>query len=265
MIGVSLPFSELVSGRDLGSDRFLDDLFEQGVRNIELRPVPAEQDAQSVFVAATRVWRHGMQISVHTSPRSVTTAVCDVFAPLKEILKAQKQEKMILVLHPVSGTILFDDNRRMMETLAGVIDRDQNGAMLALENNRLMPDHSDGDSADFVMRVIEEAKPQYAGICFDFGHFAWATKSWEHPILPPERFSNRVIHTHIHALYATETGYTTHFPLQSGALPLEEYISAIRPNYRGVYQLELEPNRYEKLMDGRRGIFGSIEKLAAVL
>ena len=261
MLSVSLSFRALAAGEGIGSERFLDELHDRGVQSIEFRTVTGNQDPQTVLAAADRVWRHGMRISVHTAPRSADTAVQDMFRPLEAVLKADRQDRIILVLHPVNGVDLFAENLRMLDTLVRTVRQEHPCAMLALENNRFMPDRTPGDSADLVMRVIRQIDPDHAGLCFDFGHYAWVTKCWETdaPALPPEPFLSRVIHTHIHALYRIETGYTTHFPLQSGVLPLRKYIESIRGAYHGACNIELEPERFTDLMSGEDGILGSVE------
>lgn len=266
MLSVSLPFRSLAEGTGLGSEPFLETLAERGVGSIELRAVLGGQDAQTVLGAAERVWRRGLLVSVHTAPRSADTAVQDVFGPLQALLRAEQQAQTILVLHPVNGADLFSENRRMLAALSDAIRRDYGGAKLALENNRLMPDRSMGDSAALAACLIREADPTCVGICFDFGHYAWVTRAWEaSPLLPPEAFTSRVIHTHIHALAGPDRKYTTHFPLTCGSLPLREYLGSLRGAPVGAFNLELEPERFSDRMSGEEGILGSIEALKTAL
>lgn len=263
MLGVSLPFRALVAGEGIGSDRFLDQLSASGVGSIELRTVRPREDPGSVLTAAERVIRHGMRVSVHTGPRSAESAVSDIFLPLAELLRDLRQEGTVLVLHPVRGEDLLPENRRMLDLLIQTARREYPGVRFALENNRRLPDGSEGDSVALVTRVIADTDPDLAGICFDFGHFAWASRVWEReePDLPPEEFTGRVIHTHIHALAPGDGGYTTHFPLGSGILPLREYLGALPDSFRGVPDLELEPERWSGLMCPEEGILGSLRIL----
>jgi len=263
MISVSLPFHALAEGTGLGSDAFLSELFGRGVECIEFRPVLPDTDPAVVLTIAARVWARGLRVSIHSAPLSPETALRDVFAPLADYLRASKQECTTLVLHPVKGNDLLQDNIKMMGALTDCARKNRLPVRYALENNRKMPDKSAGNSLELVTKVIAEIEPEYAGLTFDFGHYAWYTKVWEKesPVLPPKAFTDRAIHTHIHALAGPEKDYTTHFPLQAGALPLREYIGALGENYPGVYNIELEPHRFAHLMSGEEGILGSVDIL----
>jgi len=263
MLSVSLPFKELVEGNGLGSEEFISELASLGVKSIELRAVRGSEDPAAVLTAAERVWRQNVRVSVHTGPRSAETAVEDIFRPLSGLLQAGKQEETVLVLHPVNGADLLSDNVRMMQSLTAYARNNALSVKFALENNRKMPDKSEGDSVELVKNVIREIDPEYAGLTFDFGHYAWYSKVWEKeiPTLPPKEFTERAIHTHIHALGGAETDYTTHFPLNVGSLPLREYLAALSPDYPGVFNIELEPHRFADICTGREGILGSLEVL----
>lgn len=267
MLSVSLPFRDVAEGMNLGSEAFLTELAGRGVQGIELRTVTADRDPRKVLAAAERVWDHGMRISVHTVPRNLRDALGDILAPLSDMMKKNRQEKTVLVMHPVNGEDPVSENRRMMDMLTDGICRRYPGVVLALENNRLMPDKGAGDCAGLVMRSVEDADPGCVGICFDFGHYAWYSKVWESnaPSLPPERFARRVVHTHIHALYPADGGFTTHFPLQTGTLPLKAYIDSFRDSYSGAYNIELEPRRFSGLASGGEGILGSLDVLKTCL
>jgi len=261
MIGVSLPFGALAAGEGLGSDRYLCSLAEMGVCSVELRTVGYSEEPRAVLTAARRVWRQGMYVSVHVSPRSADGAQGDIFDPLTLLLGEEVQEKTVLVLHPVNGGDMLSENRRMLDSLTEHIRKSGNGALLALENNRFLPDNTPGDSAALAAELMGQVEPAFGGICFDFGHFAWFSRAWERerPILPPRQFLSRVIHTHIHALSGA---HTTHFPLQGGILPLEAYLAALQP-YGGILNLELEPPRFASLISGQEAIEGSVEVLKA--
>ena len=250
MIGVSLPFAQLVEGEGRGSDTFLENLAEKGVRSIELRAVHPEEDPENVASAARRILQHGMRFSVHTAPRSSESAVEDIFMPLARL----SLDDTILVLHPVCT-----ENARMMENLCAYARKNGLSVRFALENNRLLPDKTWGDSVQLVTDALQNADPALAGACFDMGHFAWYTRVWENaPVLPCKAFLERVIHTHIHAVYEKGNGYSTHFPLSVGFLPLAEYIASLGEGYAGALNLELEPPRFAHLLEGEQGISESI-------
>ena len=131
---------------------------------------------------------------------------------------------------------------------------------IALENNRLLPDKTEGDCAAFVLDAVTRANRKNVGICFDFGHYAYYLCK-NHPNeplqLPGKEFFSRVIHTHIHALY----GFKTHFPLDRCPLPLSEMLKALDYHYFGVCNIEPDFPRIATLWDPMEALFGSIDTL----
>lgn len=232
MIGVSLPFSWFSDGTDITG--VLSQLKGQGVGSVELRTVRSHHDPQSVLDAANILWDVGFQVTVHGSVKLQETAISEVFDPLSSLLSNLRQEKLNITIHPIVG-----DNTAMLVALSDHILEKGYPVTIALENNRKLPDKTEGDSAALVLDAVTAADRDNVGICFDMGHYAYYVKKNcpETPdLLPDKEFWKRVIHTHIHALRDLKT----HFPLGVYELPLESYLSKLSFEYFGVYNLELD-------------------------
>ena len=257
MIGVSLPFAWLVNDNDIGLDRdlLLKKLKENGTRSIELRPVRATSSPEDVKKAAELLWRHGFTVSIHGQVKTKETAIEDVFSPLQKVLLDLKQPTLNVTIHPIDG-----DNAGMLNDLADHIENNSYPVTIALENNRLMPDKTEGDSAALVLQAVTEVDRKSIGICFDFGHYVYyrLKNHPEEPILfPPKAFFQRVIHTHIHAL----NGLTTHFPLKGYNMPLKEIFAKLSFEYFGIYNLELDFPRFIECCGIEEALIGSLETL----
>ena len=232
MIGVSLPFKWFPDSPELQTVLKL--LKEQKVDSVELRTVRPCHEPDSVLQAAQLLWEMGFQITVHGSVSSVETAVEDVFAPLADVLSSLKQETLNVTVHPIVG-----DNCEMLLALSDHILKNNYPVTIALENNRKLPDKTEGDSVALVLEAVKKADRENVGICFDMGHYAYYVKKNcpDTPDLLPDReFWKRVIHTHIHGLNELRT----HFPLGVYELPLKEYLDKLSFEYFGVYNLELD-------------------------
>lgn len=232
MIGVSLPLDWFSDGTDIQS--VLTALKEQGVGSVELRTVRPHHDAGTVLDAANTLWDRDFYVTVHGSVKTLASAVEDVFAPLKATLAALRQDKLNVTIHPI-----VEDNVAMLTALSDHILGNEYPVTIALENNRLMPDKTQGDSTALVLDAVTAADRDNVGICFDMGHYIYYVKKNcpDTPeLLPPKEFFKKVIHTHIHAL----NDLRTHFPLGIYELPLKEILDKLSFEYFGVYNIELD-------------------------
>ena len=256
MLGMSLSYRNLLSPVDdsLRPDSLLPKLWDRGVRSVELRAVKNTEAPENVLRVANLLWDHGFQISVHSVSRSVGGAVKDVFGPLSLVLKNLRQDELIVTLHPID-----DDNAEMLTLLSDHIIERGYPVRIALENNRKMPDKTEGNSLMLVLDAVERADRENVGICFDMGHYAWYTANFtDSPsTLPPQSFLSRVIHTHIHE-YAEGT---THFPLEEWREPISLYVNALGREYKGIYNVELEPGRFAHRMSAVEGYLISADTI----
>lgn len=239
MIGVSLPFGWFTDPES-APDGILQRLKALGVGSVELRTVRPHHAPEDVLSAAQTLWDAGLRVTVHGSATSVATAVDDIFTPLRALLRNLRQDKLNVTIHPVC-----EDNTALLLALSDHILENGYPVTIALENNRLLPDKTEGDSAALVLAAVKAAQRDNVGICFDMGHYAYYVKK-NHPdtpeLLPDKEFWKYVIHTHIHAM----NGLRTHFPLGAYELQLDAILNRLSFEYFGVYNLELDFPRIAK-------------------
>ncbi len=244
MIGASFSLDAL-RGEDAAfgdSEIFLKKLKEHGVESIEIRPVPIDCPADEAARIVNKIWDLGLKVTLHADVDSLESAVDDVFLPLEKIFSQNRQGRIVIIVHPIVG-----DNAAMLGVLSDYICDNNLPAVIALENNRLMPDGSVGDCTEVVLDAVTRANRDNVGICFDTGHYynyVMRNRAETPEMLPDKEFMRRVIHTHIHAL----RGYTPHFPIGKHSLPLENYLSALPVDFDGVYNLEID--HYRLVRDG---------------
>ncbi len=133
---------------------------------------------------------------------------------------------------------------------------------LALELNRANGAPRPGTSYTSLLEMVEEINHPGVGFCWDIGHSHWNCLHGKHPLKPPDTFTAKVIHTHIHDLGPSGA---THYPLTLGNLPLMQYLNLLREaRYNGILSLELSPARFTELgLDLKCGILESIAVLQA--
>lgn len=250
MLGVSLSYAKLNNGEYAN---LLPKLKEEGVKSIELRTVLGSASSKDVLRTANELWSYGFEITVHADPQTEEDSLKNVFEPLKDLLNALRQRSLTVTLHPVNG-----DNVKMLTNLSNFIISNNYPIKLALENNRKMPDKTDGDTTVFVLDIVKKVNRENVGICFDMGHYAWYNANFgSNAQTPSKEFLKRVIHTHIHAYSEGKT----HFPIESVKQPLLNLINALPPSYYGVYNIEIDPKRFEHKLTATKGYLISIESL----
>ena len=231
MIGVSLPLSLFEDGANEKRQSLLGYLKKEGVESVELRTVRRNSDAAQVRRAMELLWEEGFQVTVHGEVKSVESCVSDVFLPLASAFPL-KQKILNITIHPIVG-----DNVALLCALSDHIIKEALPVRISLENNRRLPDKTEGDSVALVLEAVKSAARENVGICFDMGHFAYYVKKNlpEAPdTLPPDEFWKYVTHTHIHAM----KGLRTHYPLDGFELPLKAILEKLTWGYYGVYNIE---------------------------
>lgn len=231
MIGVSLPLSLFEAEGREERQPLLDYLKKEGVESVELRTVRKDSDPAAVRLAMEILWEEGFQVTVHGEVKSLESGVSDVFAPLASAFPL-KQKKLNITVHPIVG-----DNAALLCALADHIEKEALPVTVSLENNRLLPDKTEGDSLALVLDAVKRTERKNVGVCFDMGHFAYYVKKNlpDAPdTMPPDELRKYVIHTHIHGV----NGLRTHHPLEGFDLPLKEYLEKITWGYYGVYNFE---------------------------
>ena len=278
MLGVSLPYRFLAEHTKSPYDSYLAPnarkaffaaLKDAGAESVEIRTVAADREPAKLAAMARELWLRGFPVTVHAKPKTAESAVCDVFGPLSLLLAELPAHQSLLniTVHPVGGEDVLQANIRMLNALADHILENELPARISLENNRLMPDKTVGDSVSLVASAVGAVRERLqndprvgstersdrncvVGICFDMGHYLWWWNT-VHPgepyRVPPKAFLQYVIHTHIHGV---SPAGETHFPLPSGemsalaSLPLTENLRALERSFAGTFNLELSPERF---------------------
>ena len=238
MIGVSLPYKKLLKlATTDDSSEILEKLWKNNVRSIEIRAVVPNENPSDVLSICNHLWDRGFFVTVHALCKNEEKAIEDILFPLEQAILHLRQDKLTVTVHPING-----DNVKMLTTLSDYIYQNNYPVKIALENNRKMPDNSIGDSMALVNEVVTKVNRKNVGICFDMGHYAWYTANHtDNPyLIPPKDFLSKVIHTHIHSYMDG----STHFPIFEYKEPIYLYIKALEYDYFGVYNIELDPNRY---------------------
>jgi len=224
------------------------------VESVELRALRTDHDPGEVRQMMERVWDEGFLLTVHGSVKSRESCVSDIFEPLAQAFPL-RQKALNITFHPIAG-----DNATVLCALADHAAEQGLPVRFSLENNRLLPDNTEGDSVALVLDAVKRANRENVGICFDMGHYGYYIKK-NHPetpdMLPPPAFFKRVVHTHIHAL----NGMRTHFPLDEFELNLSTLLKALARGYFGVYNIELDFPRFAELREPISGLLGSVKAL----
>ncbi len=253
MIGISLPFKGVFDKDYLQKYKpVLIKLKESGVQSIELRIVRKDADPTEVLNTADFLWNLGFQITVHGEMNSIETAVSDVFVPVGLLLNNLRQDSLNINVHPLNG-----DTVKALISLSNHINSSGCPVTISLENNRRLPDKSEGDSTALILDVIKKTCRDNVGICFDLGHYRYyLLKNCPSALnsLPETEFYKYVTHMHIHAL----DGLLTHFPLGKYDLPLKELISPVVKNYKGIYNIELSLERFEDRISPESALLESV-------
>ena len=151
MIGVSLPLALFEDGAKEKRKPLLDYLKKEGVESVELRTVRRNSDAAQVRGAMELLWEEGFQVTVHGEVKSVESCVSDVFDPLASAFPL-KQKILNITIHPIVG-----DNVALLCALSDHITKEDLPVRISLENNRLLPDKTEGDSLALVLEAVKAA------------------------------------------------------------------------------------------------------------
>lgn len=241
----------------------LDYLKREGVSHIEVRNVRAYMPVERSVAAIRTAHDAGFQVSVHIAfedctGEAYTTRVRRV---IDEALK--DQNSVVFTVHPRK-----DDEETVRSyvdwatAFANVDDR----CRLALENMRTLKPGTEHHRIGRVEKAIQSAPELTRGICWDMGHYAYnvVTAGLRAESCPCDRIIDQMIHTHIHHMYTPDLN--THFPLTYENEPVAAYVKALRErNYAGIYNIELEPERFTFLVSPRAGFEQSVSVLKELM
>jgi sugar phosphate isomerase/epimerase len=282
-LGVSLPYDYLC-GADASpaaaalratfgpAEAALQVLRHHGVRTVEVRHFLTDTPAEMVVRAAQRVWQAGCVVTLHpaTPPRCEVNGLSGVFPWLPEIADQllRYQSELMLTIHAcscVAGDLvrLRKQTETMFKHLAQMADADRIPARFALELNRFKGEGDPSTSYRSVAEMYARIGQERVGICWDWGHTQANVAEGIMEAEPPPEFVRGVIHTHIHDLGPSGE---THWPLSCGRVPLKENVRTLRrAEYRGVYCLELSPERFHPQVRADRALLESIRLVSEAM
>lgn len=272
MIGVSLPLSILYSKPEghaqrllfrgfNDADSFLGWLKSLGVSSVEPRAVSRGVSPERAKAAADAVHGAGLNMTIHAELYDAPAE--EFFTTILPLFPARTERPICLTLHTLRdrGPENASCSQEILASWGRYALNNGINAQFALENNRFGKAEHEAVSCPDILRIVKEIDMANVGTCWDFGHlysnhinFKERTPS----MLPPQEFAGRALHTHIHAYQGR-----THFPLiNETELPLELYLRFLAKNgYGGVYNLEIEAERFYTLYDPQQALAGSIHRL----
>lgn len=247
-------------------------LAARGVSAVEIRQFDAAVPARLIVAAARLVWEAGLVATLHpATPASYSLpSLGDVFPWLPELARGlpPHQSQLLLTIHAraaAAGDVaeLRRGTEAMFSRLAHMADSEGLPAVFALELNRSKGESDPSTSFRGVVEMCKAIGQPRVGICWDWGHAQANQESGVADGAPPAEFIQQVIHTHVHDLGPDGS---THWPLGRGSVPLERNAELLsRAGFRGLYCLELNPERFQLQARVDTALRDSLQRLEAAL
>ena len=242
-----------------GAAALLAYLRREGVCSIEVRNVREHMPVAQSVAAIRAVHEAGLGASIHIAfeERAGREYAARVRTMIDEALRGQ--ERVVFTLHPLKND--GETAARYADWAAALHEYDGR-CRLALENMRVLKPDAGHNRIARVAQNIRSAPEAARGVCWDMGHYAYniVTLGLPAETCPVRDILGQVIHTHIHSLHHPELD--THFPLQRTNEPVKSYLAALRAaGYQGIYNIELEPERYIRVMSPRAGMEQTVSVL----
>lgn len=263
-------------------DALLRDLADASVQSVELRAVGPGTDVALARAAALQVRSAGFAMTIHgvLPPAGCGSDWQEAVPALVALLEWLRDERArtrgdaspdvpsAVTVHAYAAedgdarSLAARSAARLAE-MGAWVEAQEIPAVLAVELNRAKKTVDPCVTYEGVLSVSRGAGSSRVGICYDFGH-AWSNTLTEGLSEDaPDGFLRRAVHTHIHDVGPTGR---THWPLTEGRLPLEDFIRRLAGvSYRGVWNLELSPERFAAEGDCRRRVIDSARRLRAAL
>lgn len=277
-IGLSLPYTYLsnhIVNKDKlftssfgPADKALSDLSPL-IDYVELSNFSTQASPDEIVVAVMNVWEHGLKVSLHPSlPEDVEgKTLAEIYPWLPPLLAEMDkyQDHLLLNLHALAaaeGDIeqLRSDSIKNLRIITNMITTEKHALRIALELNRSKGTIDPCTTFEGVLHICRQVDSPVLGISWDFGH---GFSNYQNNLIsriPPGDFLDRTIHTHIHDI---SPDGKTHWPLTSAIVPLDEYLNLLADHgYRGIFMLEMMPDRFSILGNIKEQILKSIEILS---
>jgi len=253
-------------------DNCLIRLKEHGVGAIELRAIRPNSNVDTVALAIHRVIDHGITITLHgyLPVSSKNGNFENDYSPMLsafELIKSRGKDTILTVhSHQDSGSAtgsLIKSTAFELDQLMKYIHSNTLPVRVALEINRYHGVDSPSATYEGLLETAKQTGKKELGFCWDLGHVCSSVLQNKLPAVPPPDFVSKVIHTHIHGLSPDND---THWPLSKVSPACESYLQRlVEAGYKGIYNLELEPSRWDPTMNVGEEIINSINCLRNML
>jgi hypothetical protein len=280
-MGLSLPYTYL-SGNNVETDNIfvsslgpVDEALSQLdglVEYIELSNFSVQAPTEQIVSAVKNIWKHGLKVTLHPSlPRDVKGKnLVEIYPWLEQLLPVFKkyQTDLMLNLHALAAPVgdeeqMSKDSIINLRVITELIESNQLPLKVAVELNRSKGEVDPCTTYEGVLNIFEQVDSAAVGIGWDIGHTFSNYQNGLIDKIPPEKFLNNIIHTHIHDI---SPDGKTHWPLTMGTVPLAEYMGLLKEhNYTGLYVLEFQPQRFAGHGNVRDLIYASISRLSDVI
>jgi sugar phosphate isomerase/epimerase len=283
LIGISLPPEYIVGESDKSTcayTRALGDashalprLKECGIGSIELRMVRTGTSPDLVVRALETVRRHDLRFTIHGLLPVDDARVGEIAQfPLWHVADwiREEQGEAVVTVHAryrsePDGDLaeMAEKTRLSLVNLLQEIDNKDAPFVIALEINKMKAKTDPSYTWDSVNSIVESIGHPALGVCWDMGHSFYNTQQGLIPKLPPPSFTQKVLQTHMHDL---SPHGQTHWSLRENVVPLQEFCQWLHQHeYKGVYNLEIDPYRFKDDPELPRLLYDSAETLTRII
>lgn len=244
-----------------------------GVESIELRMVRPKTSPDLVLKALENLKRHGLGFTIHgllpAKDDSVETVEQFPLWSVADWIREEQGEAVVTVhsrFHAEPGENVQTYAELTQNSLRGLlreIEAQKAPYKIALEINREKAKTDPSFTWEGVVSMVKAVNHPALGICWDMGHSFSNASRGVIPVMPPDEFASRVIHTHIHDLSPEGR---THWPLREKKVPIQEFCQILHKlGYSGVYNLEIGPDRFLEDPDIARSLYDSAETMLEIV
>lgn len=245
MIGVSLPLACLEK-----SDLLFAELWDRGVRSVELQGVSLSTEPESVASHAAELSKYGFQIVIDLTPFDVSASPSEVLAPLSRLWAGIQQKRLPVVIHVTHGT--------EMSHLRNLAEYAQQNAYPILF---LLSDETGGlgSGLESLLTLTEAIDRQNVAICLDIDQHASVEQKEQLAV----RFGEKARQKHM--AYIRLHGGSDEDGKEIFAYPLQAYLTEFCHKYFGVYNITLDSLGEEKLDREKNELWAAVDQVKSVM
>ena len=239
MIGVSLPITCLMESAPL-----LKELWDRGVRSVELHSVALTTEAEAVACAASALWERGFQITVDLAPLDAAVAPSEILAPLSLLWRKMPQECLPVVLH-----LPRDGEAGCVRSLAEYAEQNAYPIRLLLSNE---PDGTES-GMETLLALVEDFDRRDVALCLDLGREA----NGQIPTCLHEKIRQKhMAYVRMHARAAGQEMF---------AFPLQDRLDTLCFKYFGAYNVTLDFERDKDALCMKDSLWAAVDQLKAAM